>query len=504
MEHSYAEAGSTVTAGTTDPALQALARRTVLAAFAGHSLPDWAKRMTDEGLGGYLLYGFNIADPGQVATLVGQIRAGRDDVIVALDEEGGDVTRLGHLTGSPYPGNAALGAVDDLALTTRTYTAIGSDLATLGFTLDFAPGADVNSTDDNPIIGTRSFGSRPDRVAAHAAAAVRGLHQAGIAACAKHFPGHGATTVDSHLALPTVDVARDVLTARDLPPFVAAIAAGAEAVMTGHIRIPVLTGDQPATLSRAVLVDLLRDELGFTGAAVTDAMDMSGVSGALGIPAACVRALAAGVDLLCLGPVVAEEVVLATVDAIVAAVRDGSLPAARLEEAAARVVQLATHVPGPASHEPVDGATLGLAAARRALLLEGELSHLPPLIVQIDSPATIAVGAVPWGLAPHLATNGHAETVELSTDADSGSGPEDVVARAHGRQIILVSRDTHRHPRARAAVEHIAASHPAVVMVEMGWPAAWRPAGLAAYVATYGSGPANARAAAELLLQRSA
>lgn len=485
-----------MTAGTTDPALQALARRTMLPAFAGHTLPGWARRMAAEGVAGYLLYGFNVGDADQVASLVKQIRAERGDIIVALDEEGGDVTRLGHATGSPYPGNAALGAVDDVALTERTYAAIGADLAALGFTLDLAPGADVNSTDDNPIIGTRSFGSRPDRVAAHAAAAVRGLHRAGISACAKHFPGHGATTVDSHLALPTVDVPRAVLAARDVPPFVAAIEAGVAAVMTGHIRIPELTGDLPATLSRTVLVDLLRGELGFTGATVTDAMDMSGVTGTIGLPAACARALAAGVDLLCLGPVVEETMVLATVDAIVAAVRDGSLPADRLEEAADRVATLAATTPGTADRQEAgDGATLGLAVARRAVHLEGELANLPSLVVQLESPATIASGAVPWGLASHLSANGATEVVRLSTDSD----PADILSRASGRQVVVVSRDTHRHAAARSTVERIAADHPAVVLVEMGWPAAWRPIGITAYLATYGGGPANARAAAELL-----
>ena len=129
-------------------------------------------------------------------------------MIIAIDEEGGDVTRLCYANGSPYPGNAALGVVDDVDLTRRIYRAIGAEVAAVGVTLDMAPAVDVNSVDDNPTIGTRSFGADPARVAVHAAAAVTGLQAAGVAACAKHFPGHGATEMDSHLDLPVVDASR--------------------------------------------------------------------------------------------------------------------------------------------------------------------------------------------------------------------------------------------------------------------------------------------------------
>src|SRR5205823_11603504 len=155
---------------------------------------------------------------------------------------------------------------------------------------------------NNPFTGTRRFGSAPARVAAHAAAAVAGLQQARVAACAKHFPGHGATVVDSHVELPTVDVPMDVLRARDLPPFAAVVQAGCKAIMTAHIRVPTLTGDAPATFNRRALVDLLRAELGFTGVVITDALEMHGSTDYAGsIPAAAVLALAAGCDLLCIG-----------------------------------------------------------------------------------------------------------------------------------------------------------------------------------------------------------
>src|SRR3954468_10060891 len=257
-----------------DPGMRRLALGTLLAAFRGHTAPEWALRLLTEGLAGHSLFGFNIADAAQTAALSAQLRAASPIVLVATDEEGGDVTRLAHLTGSPYPGNAALGSVDEPALTRKVYAAIGADLVAAGVNLDLAPTVDVNTTQDNPIIGTRSFGADPARVSRHAAAAIEGLQSAGVAACAKHFPGHGATVADSHLELPTVDAPMEALRARDLPPFVAAVEAGTRSIMTAHIRVPVLTGAAPATFSPATLVDLLRRELGFTGVVVTDALEM--------------------------------------------------------------------------------------------------------------------------------------------------------------------------------------------------------------------------------------
>src|ERR687886_335181 len=180
-----------------DPGLRRLALRTLLAAFPGPAAPKWAMTLLDDGLAGHTLFGRNIADPAQLARLTATLREWRPDVLLAIDEEGGDVTRLAHRTGSPYPGNAALGAVDDVEVTRAVYGSIGAELATAGVNLNFAPTVDVNTADDNPIIGTRSFGADPSLVTRHAVAAIDGLQATGVAACAKHFPGHGATVTDS-------------------------------------------------------------------------------------------------------------------------------------------------------------------------------------------------------------------------------------------------------------------------------------------------------------------
>ncbi|MFI7079966.1 glycoside hydrolase family 3 protein [Micromonospora sp. NPDC049903] len=476
-----------------DPGLRRLALGTLLAAYPGPVPPAWAVELVAEGLAGHTLFGTNIHRPEQVAAATAALRSGRSDVLIAIDEEGGDVTRLAHATGSPYPGNAALGAIGDVALTRRVYHAIGAELADLGITVNLAPTVDVNSADDNPVIGTRSFGADPVRVAAHSAAATTGLQAAGVAACAKHFPGHGATIADSHHELPTVDASPDLLRQRDLPPFAAVIAAGAKAVMTAHIRVPALTGDLPATFSRAVLTDLLRDRYGFDGVVVTDALEMRGATlAAGGIAPGAVRALAAGADLLCIGAAVDADLVETVAAEIVAALGDGRLDRARVEQAADRVTALAawTRTARPEITVP-DG--LGYAAARRAVRVEGILAGLDqPLVVQLHARSTIAEGRVPWGLGPHL--DGTEEIRVVATEAD----PETLRRRAGTRPIVLVGRHLHRLPGGPELAAALAATHP-VAVVEMGWPAAWRPAGVRAFVTTFGASHANGRAAAEAL-----
>ncbi|WP_238008181.1 glycoside hydrolase family 3 N-terminal domain-containing protein [Dactylosporangium sp. AC04546] len=478
---------------STDPGLRRLALGTLLSAFRGEQAPSWAVDLLAEGLAGHVLFGFNIVEREQLAALSASLHAAREGVLIGIDEEGGDVTRLAHRLGSPYPGNAALGALGDPAITRRVYRTIGAELDELGLNLNLAPTVDVNTADDNPIIGTRSFGADPQAVAAHAAAAVLGLQSAGVAACAKHFPGHGATLADSHLELPTVDIDPAVLRARELPPFVAAIEAGTKSIMTAHIRVPALTGDAPATFSRAVLVDLLRDELGFGGVVVTDALEMLGAARyAGGVPAGAVLALAAGADLLCIGADVDEALTLACADEIVAAVRDGRLPAARLEEAAARVQALAAWTRSGARTDREEPG-LGYPAALGAIRIEGSVDRVAaPLIVQLESESSIAAGRVPWGLGPHI--NGTEQVRVVADRADIAA----LRTQAGSRPIVVVGRNVHRLPGARALVEALTETHP-VTVVEMGWPSSWRPTGAKAFITTWGASHANGRAAAETL-----
>jgi beta-N-acetylhexosaminidase len=325
-----------------DPVLGRLADAILIPPFPDASAPGWILRALGRGLGGVTLFGQNIVTPGQVSALTAELRAAAADYdpVIATDEEGGDVTRVAYDDGSPYPGNAALGAVDDLALTQAVYRAIGADLAALGINFDLAPCADVLGSADSPAVGTRSFGADTDLVARHIAAAVAGLQSAGVAACAKHFPGHGRTGTDSHHAVATIEGSLAELRLVDLPPFTAAIRAGTVGIMPSHLRVPELTGDLPASVSAAAITGLLRGELGFTGVIVSDALEMRATRDMYGIPGAAVLAVAAGTDLLCLGRQGGEAEYLAVREALVAAVRDGSLVGARLEDAADRVARL--------------------------------------------------------------------------------------------------------------------------------------------------------------------
>ncbi|MEU1278494.1 glycoside hydrolase family 3 protein [Streptomyces sp. NPDC005805] len=483
--------------------------------FTGTTAPDWLLRQIGEGLSAVGLFGRNIVTPEQLTALTARLRAERDDVLVAIDEEGGDVTRLEVRGGSSFPGNYALGCVDDTALTRDVARELGRRLAACGVDLNWAPSADVNSNPDNPVIGVRSFGADPQLTARHTVAYVEGMQAAGVAVCTKHFPGHGDTNVDSHHALPRIDVDLDTLHARELVPFRAAIAAGSKAVMSAHILLPALDPNRPATLSPQILTGLLREELGYQGLIVTDGMEMQAISSTYGIERGSVLALAAGADAICVGGGLADEgTVLRLRDAIVAAVRDGDLPEERLADAAARVRALADWTrrargaaaePGAASQEgTAPGSGIGLVAARRAVrLTPGERPFEPvtsPVYVAALAPvANIAVGdETPWGVAAELAALLPGTTTGSYA---AGTGTAAVVAdvlRAGGdRRIVAVVRDVHRHPWMAEALDALVAARPDTIVVEMGVDRA-EPRG-ALHIATRGAARVCGRAAAEVV-----
>jgi beta-N-acetylhexosaminidase len=489
---------------TRDTALERLADAILIPPFPGPTAPRWLLDALQRGLAGVTLFASNMAaGPDTLAALTATLRTVTPDLLVAADEEGGDVTRVWYDTGSPYPGNAALGAVDDVALTERVHAAIGADLAALGVNLDLAPCLDVLAAPDNPVVGTRSFGADPALVARHGAAAVRGLQAAGVAACAKHFPGHGATLLDSHAELAVVPDSLATVETRDLPPFRAAVAAGVLAVMPGHLRVPELTGALPASLSAAAIT-LLRGSIGFGGVIVSDALEMRAVSDPFGIPGAAVRAVAAGNDLLCLGRDVPEGGYLAVRSALRDAVRSGDLPGARLEEAVSRVAALRETLArlraglAPGRAQGTDGGGIGLAAARRALRLTGTLPVLrDPTVIEIEPLQNMAAGDARWGLA---------EWVPLTSLRLVAAAPDPAVTAAvilkasAGRSLIFVFRDAHRSAPTRAVVTSVLAERPDAVLVEMGLPYWQPPAGTyQTYLTTHGASRANAQAAVELL-----
>jgi beta-N-acetylhexosaminidase len=416
--------------------VNALAAACLLPSFPGSTPPDWAKRFVAAGGRGFVLFSYNCESLPQ---LVAALRAEREDLLLAIDEEGGDVSRLG----TSQPGGAALGAVDDVAATEAVAASIAAELVAAGLNWNFAPVADVN-VPENPVIGTRAFGDDPALVARHVAAYVRGTQTLGVAACAKHFPGHGSTREDSHLALP--ELVGDV--EHGLPPFRAAIDAGVRSIMTAHIRVH----DVPATIDRAILTGLLREQLGFDGVIVADALEMKGLSAFAGIEDGAVRAIEAGADALIVGHDLHEETVEAVGEALL------RVDEARLAEAAARMDALAAWA------RPHD-------VARRALLVEGDVRG-GRTIVELRPVANIAAGESEYRLgSAHVVREG-----EPVPAAD-----------------VYVVRDAHRHEWMRNAADVEGA-----VVVELGLPV-WRPARARGYVATFGGGRTSVEAAEEVL-----
>ncbi|MGW5864285.1 glycoside hydrolase family 3 protein [Streptomyces sp. NPDC055239] len=472
--------------------------------FVGTSAPDWLLRRIGEGLASVGLFGRNIASPEQLAALTAQLRAERDDVLVAIDEEGGDVTRLEVRSGSSFPGNLALGAVDDTGLTRDVAAEMGRRLAACGVNLNWAPSADVNSNPDNPVIGVRSFGADPLLVARHTAAYVEGLQSAGVAACTKHFPGHGDTAVDSHHDLPRIGVDPEVLRARDLAPFRAAIAAGSRAVMSAHILVPSLDAEYPATLSRRILTGILREELNYDGLIVTDGMEMQAIAATYGIERGSVLAIAAGADAICVGGGLADdETVLRLRDALVGAVRSGELSEERLADAATRVRALAhwTSMSGAADRSGgAPGTEIGLVAARRALTVTRGESYTAPLteapyVAAFTPMANIAVGdETPWGVAAELERLLPGTQTGSFTGADAGAL---ALAEAGERRVVAVVRDAHRHGWMAEALTTLLTARPDTIVVEMGVPRS-APRG-SLHVATHGAARVCGLAAAEII-----
>ena len=456
--------------------LRSLALSVLMPGVPGTRVPEWIGTYFQAGLASVCLYGENVVSPYQLAEFVAKIRTLGPHAIVAIDEEGGDVTRIHYREGSPYPGNSVLGRLDDEDVTHNTAAHVGWSLRRLGINLDLAPDVDVNSNSDNPVIGTRSFGADPDLVARHAVAWVRGLQSQGVAACAKHFPGHGDTSVDSHLALPMLNAPLETLHGRELVPFQAVADGGLAAVMTSHICVPALDPGVAATYSPKILQGLLRDQIGFEGVVISDALDMQGAGSEGGIPAGCVRALAAGCDLLCLGPGCTPDLLDQCVEAIIGAVEDGSLSRQGLERASLRVGILGRVVAvDPHDNPEPQPPLLPAAALKEAFtgLHEAQdwfRTHPDYTVARVESPASMAVGHVPWGpfsTASEAENNAvrtrFAAAIPLYPDALPDNAPTE-------SPIVVVGRLLHRDPEVGAALQRWSDSGSQVLLVEMGWP----------------------------------
>lgn len=324
---------------------------------------EWNARFVrlvrDLKIGGVTYFSYNTkAGARGVAKLSARIRAASREAIppfIAIDHEGGGIVRLRDGVFVP-PRGPALGAIRSSTLAREIGRAVGDDLALLGINMNYAPVLDVIAgRAAHRVLGARAMGTDPKRVAEIGAAIIEGLQAAGVSAAPKHFPGQGAAAVDSHMELPVIDQTLDGLRARELPPFIAAIAAGADAITTAHISLPRIDGGtEPATLNRRILTDLLRTELRFDGVIISDGLAMKAVSGRFGINEAAIRALAAGADMLAV--YWTPEKIRGVRDAIVAAVLSGRIPRERLDDAVRRILTVKLKrglftAPPPAPHE---------------------------------------------------------------------------------------------------------------------------------------------------------
>ncbi|MDQ0831110.1 beta-N-acetylhexosaminidase [Streptomyces achromogenes] len=476
-------------------------------------------------LGGviYFAWAHNTRAPQQIADLsdglqrasLGQPRG--LPVLISTDQEHGAVCRVGR-PATLFPGAMAIGAGgsrDDA----RTLARIaGTELRAMGIRQNYSPLADVNVNPANPVIGVRSFGADPDAVAALVAAEVEGYRAAGVAATAKHFPGHGDTAVDSHTGFPVITHTRQEWEALDAAPFRAAIAAGVDSVMTAHIVVPSLdaSGD-PATLSRPVVTGLLREELGYEGVVVTDALDMAGVRTKYGDDRVPVLALKAGVDQL-LNPPRLDV----AWNAVVKAVRDGELTVRRLDEAVLRILRLKERLglfddpyAGPAGVARTVGAPEHLAAAdllaeRTTTLLVNEGGALPLsprshpglLVVGADPASPTGTTGPPTGvLAAALTAQGFRTTTLPTGTAPSAETTAQAVAAADGvAAVVVATYNVTADSAQKTLVERLSATGRPVIAVAVRNPydVAHLPS-VTACLATYGWTDVELRAAARVI-----
>jgi beta-N-acetylhexosaminidase len=401
---------------------------------------------------GVCLFRQNMTDAAQLARLTADLRAVMGPgALIALDQEGGAVVRA---TWVPAPPSAmALGAADDPVLARQVGAAVARAVRALGFNWNFAPVLDLNNNPHNPVIAERSFGADPQRATELAMAWMEGSESEGVACCVKHFPGHGDTSVDSHRDLPTVDKPLAELERFEFAPF--KLASGiAAAMMTAHIVYPELDPEVPATMSRRILTGLLREQWGYQGVIITDAMDMHAIAHRYGAGHAAVKALVAGADMVCaLG---APEIQAETIKAIAAAIDSGALSAHDVEQRLARLSALARHYPCAPREYPEEAADRALMAQawRRALTVRGaaprpDAGARVRLVVRQDvvSDGVSEAGVPAADLAASL---GRLYDVDLVTFADAESFDWRTLP-ADGRFTILASTSRRRYgPNARA------------------------------------------------------
>jgi beta-N-acetylhexosaminidase len=490
--------------------------------------PDTAALIRDRRLGGVILYANagNIETPAQVARLTAALQATAADtpqglgLLVGVDQEGGPVARL-RRGFTVFPSQMAQAAAGRADLVRQAAAATGRELLAVGINTDFAPVADVNVNPANPVIGIRSFGANPADVARFTAAATAGYASVGVVCTPKHFPGHGDTAVDSHIGLPRVDHDAATLSRIDFPPFRAAFAAGAPAVMTAHVLTPDLEPDNlPATLSRRMLSGVLRGRLGFDGVIFTDSLGMGAVAAAYGTAEAAVMALAAGADVLLVGADAGRPASerLEAMDRVLLAVRTGRVPVSRLDAAVLRVLRLkerfgllrAAALDTPAADLEARlatpaGAALSGRIAARSLTAFGPTAPALPVSAEAGTLVVrprLGREATDAEAEAGLAALQGPQTLFLPADPDARAIADAVAKARDARRVVLLITDARNREGQRRLARALAGEEPQrLVLVAAESPydlPLLPPAG--ARFATYGETPAGLDALWKALL----
>lgn len=440
---------------------------------------DIIRLIREERIGGVIYFRRNLQDAAQARRLSSQLQQwacvdGRDDLLlIAIDQEGGMVNRLDNGV-TAMPGAMALGATRSALFARQTAQASGEELKRLGMNMNFAPCLDVNNNPANPVIGVRSYGECPDLVGELGTAAAMGYQEAGIAATVKHFPGHGDTSEDSHLSLPTVPHGRERLERVELAPFRRAIAAGVDAIMTAHVMFPAFEPERvPCTLSGKVLTELLRGQLGFTGVVVTDCLEMNAIADHFGVAEGAVRAVEAGADLILVSHRIERQ--QAALTALLQAVEQGRIPERRIDESVSRILAMkrrkglfgSGEAPAAASGGAAAEATLRLAEAvsEHSITLVKDDGRLP---LRADKPVYVVwpevrVGSEVDEVIPQTETVGHwLKSMGLNVREDRiGVMPEkseidDVLQASLGYdQIVVVTYNAAASPEQTRLVKEL-------------------------------------------------
>jgi beta-N-acetylhexosaminidase len=480
--------------------------------------PALEEMIVDYHVGGIIIFPHNLTTLTDLATLISSAQQAAVDhepgipLFVAADQEGWPVLRLPE-GATIFPSNMAVGATDSVEDAQLMASVMATEMKALGLNMNLAPVMDVNSNPQNPVIGIRSFGSSPELVSRLGTAMIETYQSQGIVATAKHFPGHGDTSVDSHYDLPVVDHDRERLEDVELAPFRAAISAGVECIMTAHVSVPALdpVAGRPATLSSDILQGLLREELGFEGLIATDSLSMSALMNQYDLSTATALAFQAGADLLMFGytPRYPPDLQLPACDTVLRMVEEGTIPQSRLDDAVRRILLTkARHGLMDWQPEPLDSALEQVgteehqAAARQVALDSITLIKDEDALLPLSPESSLLVIYPRSGAALGQAVLQYAPRATLLEVSERPMSREFVQATTQARaaQLVLMgTRDVMQNPEQAALVEALRLEYPVIaVALDSPYDLLSYPQ-VSTYLATYGRAPVSMEALAQVL-----